>query len=186
MWFRQILDFRPLGLRISNLQFSLFFYQNSSKIEIFFVKIQILWSRVNDLKFWFSLGLRISNLTNFTKFQISPKSQILPKSKILNITNFLWVLGCEETQIRDVHVPWQDLFVDFKSRVDLDLKINSTTFYFYYGFKNFLQNFDDESQFWRISEILISTSKFWKSLCNACAPILGQIFQNFDHRILVK
>ena len=50
----------------------------------------------------------------------------------------------------------------------------------------FSQNFGDESQFWWILVILISTSKFWKSLVTVVTPILGQIFQNFDFEILVR
>ena len=38
------------------------------------------------------------------------------------------------------------------------------------GFKNFLQNFGDESQFWWILEILISTSKFWKKFVTRVRP----------------
>ena len=34
--------------------------------------------------------------------------------------------------------------------------------------------------------ILISTSKFWKSLCHTCYPILGQILENFDFGILFR
>ena len=55
------------------------------------------------------------------------------------------------------------------------------------GFKNFLQNFGDESQFWRFWDFGIDF-KILKKVCDACSPILGQIFQNFDfdHRILLK
>ena len=34
--------------------------------------------------------------------------------------------------------------------------------------------------------ILVSTSKFWKKFVTNCYPILGQILENFDFRILVK
>ena len=41
-------------------------------------------------------------------------------------------------------------------------------------------NFGEFWKFWSIS-----TSKFWKSLCHGCAPILGQIFENFVLAVLV-
>ena len=69
-----------LGLRTSNFlissEFSSILYKNHEKIEIFLSQIQIWWARVKDFKFWFSLGLRIWNFTNFTK---SPKSKFSPK-----------------------------------------------------------------------------------------------------------
>ena len=56
-----------------------------------------------------------------------------------------------------------------------------------WGFKNFLQNLGDESQFWWILEILIIIIDFkiLKKSCNVCAPILGLILENFDSKILV-
>ena len=86
MWFRQIFDFR-----VKDLKFSIF-VKIFIKFVQFWSKIEILWSRVNDLKFWFSLGLRISNFTKSPKSKFSQNRQILSKT-ILNITNFLWVLG---------------------------------------------------------------------------------------------
>ena len=102
----KILDFRVkdfkfcdfvkfLDFRVKVLKFAIFvkifikFVQNSSKTRIFVVKIQILWSRVNDLKFRFSLGLiRISNFTKSPKSKFYKNHQILSK-KNLNITNFV-------------------------------------------------------------------------------------------------
>ena len=52
-------------------------------------------------------------------------------------------------------------------------------------FKNFLQNFGDESQFWWFWDFGIDF-KILKKVCEACAAILGPILENFDHRILVK
>ena len=42
-------------------------------------------------------------------------------------------------------------------------------------------NFGEFRKFWSIS-----TSKFWKKSCDGCYPILGQILENFDFRILMK
>ena len=53
------------------------------------------------------------------------------------------------------------------------------------GFKNFLQNFGDESQFWWFWDFGIDF-KILKKVCDACSPILGPILENFDHRILLK
>ena len=52
-------------------------------------------------------------------------------------------------------------------------------------FKNFLQNFGDESQFWWFWDFGIDF-KILKKVCHVCYPILGQILENFDFRILVK
>ena len=52
-------------------------------------------------------------------------------------------------------------------------------------FKNFLQNFGDESQFWWFWDFGIDF-KILKKVCNTCSPILGPILENFDFRILVK
>ena len=52
-------------------------------------------------------------------------------------------------------------------------------------FKNFLQNFGDESQFWWFWDFDIDF-KILKKSCENCYPILGPILENFDHRILVK
>ena len=49
------------------------------------------------------------------------------------------------------------------------------------GFKNFLQNFGDESQFW-----ILASSKFCDfGLCNTCAPILGPILANSNFANLI-
>ena len=85
MWFRQILDFRVKDLKFSI--FVNFFIKIQPKNEIFVVKIQILWSRVNDLKFWFSLGLRISNFINLPNSKFFTKSSNFIK-KILNYHKF--------------------------------------------------------------------------------------------------
>ena len=49
----------------------------------------------------------------------------------------------------------------------------------------FSENFGDLSQFCEILVILmnfgfITTSKFWKKVCNVCDLILGSILENFD------
>ena len=54
------------------------------------------------------------------------------------------------------------------------------------GFKEFSSKFWWFEPILKILVILISTSKFWKSLCNARSPILGQMFESFDFRILLK
>ena len=53
------------------------------------------------------------------------------------------------------------------------------------SFKNFLQNFGDESQFWWFCDFGIDF-KILKKVCDGCYPILGPILENFDFRILVK
>ena len=82
MWFRQILDFR-----VKDLKFAIF-VNCFIKFVQFWSKIEILWSRVNDLKFWFSLGLRISNFINLPNSKFHQKIKFYPK-KILNITNLV-------------------------------------------------------------------------------------------------
>ena len=86
MWFRQILNFR-----VKDLKFSIF-VKIFIKFVQFWSKIEILWSRVKDLKFWFSLGLRISNFTNLPKSKFSQNHQILSK-KFLISQILTWVLG---------------------------------------------------------------------------------------------
>ena len=56
---------------------------------------------------------------------------------------------------------------------------------FFRCFKNFLQNFGDESQFWWFWDFGIDF-KILKKSCDACAPILGPILENFDWRILLR
>ena len=88
MWFRQIFDFR-----VKDLKFSIF-VKIFIKFVQFWSKIEILWSRVNDLKFWFSLGLRISNFTNLPKSKFYKNHQILSKKFL--ISQILWVLGTKK------------------------------------------------------------------------------------------
>ena len=54
------------------------------------------------------------------------------------------------------------------------------------GFKNFLQNFGDLSQFWGFWWFWYRLQNFEKSLSHCVTPILGQILENFDFRILVE
>ena len=52
------------------------------------------------------------------------------------------------------------------------------------GFKNFLQNFGDESQFWWFWDLGIDF-KILKKSCKDCYPILGPILANFDFGIWI-
>ena len=52
-------------------------------------------------------------------------------------------------------------------------------------FKNFLQNFGDESQFWWFWDFGIDF-KILKKVCKDCSPIFWPILENFDFRILSK
>ena len=89
--FCDFVKFWILGLRISNLvNFRSKFSSNLFK-KFSCVKIEILWSRVNDLKFWFSLGLRISNFTKSPKSKFSKITKFYPKKFL--ISQILWVLG---------------------------------------------------------------------------------------------
>ena len=60
------------------------------------------------------------------------------------------------------------------------------------SFKNFLQNFGDESQFWWILGILISTSKFWKSLVTRVRPYWDQFWKIvtfefwWNHKVMIN
>ena len=107
----KILDFRVKDLKFLILLFRVkdFKFRDITNFvnfgKIFFkfvtkiIKIEKFKNFVSKLEI-FVLGLRISNfeilgfkISNFTKIQIFTKSPNFIK-KILNITNFLWVLGC--------------------------------------------------------------------------------------------
>ena len=107
MWFRQILNFRVKDFKFCD------FVRIFIKFVQFWSKIEILWSRVKDFKFWFSLGLRISNFTNLPKSKFYKNHQILSKKFL--ISQILWVLGRGP---RPAHRagPLLRLFPDFAKR----------------------------------------------------------------------
>ena len=181
-----------LGLRTSNFvissEFSSILYKNHEKIENFLSQIQIWWARVKDFKFWFSLGLRISNFTNFTK---SPKSkfyknhQILPQKFL--ISQILWVLGTSP----------MFRFSTFPSKIIKHIFVLSNlTLTGYLNFTNFAPGARSH-RFFRFIEdvlriffkilvmranfgdfgILISTSKFWKNLVRIVTPYWDQFWK---------
>ena len=78
--FCDFVKFWILGLRISNFDFR----QNFHQICSILIKNWNLWSRVKDFKFWFSLGLRISNFTNLPKSKFYKNHQILSKKFLIS------------------------------------------------------------------------------------------------------
>ena len=85
--FCDFVKFWILGLRISNFQFSSIFSSKFIKKWNFCCQNPNFVSRVKDFKFWFSLGLRISNFTNLPKSKFYKNHKFF--KKILNITNFV-------------------------------------------------------------------------------------------------
>ena len=191
MWFRQILDFR-----VKDIKFSIF-VKIFIKFVQFWSKIEILWSRVKDFKFWFSLGLRISNFTNLPKSKFYKNHQILSKKFL--ISQILWVLGGES---------W---FCGDHSWFDMDNKMPITTESFRLAWYRAIPLPLDEwvwknggpvlrifpTKFWRrepileILVILISTSKIWIQNLNIrivwvlgkfCPSALLVKLQSYDKR----
>ena len=54
------------------------------------------------------------------------------------------------------------------------------------GFKNFLQNFGDESQFWNFGILVHIDFKILEKICDVVRPYWDQILENFDFRILSR
>ena len=84
-------------LRVKDLKFSIFgkifsnLFKIHQKLKIFVSKIQILCARVKDFKFWFSLGLRISNFTKSPNSKFHQNHKFFTKKFL--ISQILWVLG---------------------------------------------------------------------------------------------
>ena len=123
--------------------------------------------------FYFSIAVIILVMVvSFMKIFFLPNAEIFEE-------NFNSTQKNHEKHIKDpllLSPRKNDDLSSFSARVQRERQIR---------FKNFLQNFGDESQFWWFWDFGIDF-KILEKVCDACAPILGPILENFDHRILVK
>ena len=170
---------------------------------------QVIFPKTQNFNFWSKLNKFDENFDEITKFEVLiPKIQNLAKSQNLRSLTLKSKIFDFDKIWPKIKIPPQNLtknqnyIYSAKQRhVASTSRCNFSKFQISQEprrpdssqtqraktdcFKNFLQNFGDESQFWWFWDFGIDF-KILKKVGHVCSPILRQILENFDFRILLK